>query len=366
MRAFLVGICGCLLFTFSGCGGSDPAPETDPSTSTNNQPAATQPANSSPKMAETPVTKVDPDKPETKWIGGIPYDVFYDQPLTIAADATSIVSTNTPGTPENGSMPASNGGANPAMEKPEETPTASAGANAAGPDWAKVIPIAVLVEETKALRTRLNTNLQSVGAYNRAMPEIELDAAILTAMGTIATVHPEEDNIKAKAKFVRDLSYEIYSSVDGTGRTPFNNAKENFEKLVTVLDGGAAPDIESEDVIAHSDVAYTSDMMKRIEIAFGSLKANINTESRMTEDPATVERELRVLAALGTLISTESYESVDEEKYQGYVSEFVGGAMESVEAVKLENFEQFQAGLNRMQVTCAECHQQYKGSDSGF
>lgn len=350
-----------------GCGGgSEDAPQqqaAQPTATTPQTQPSVQQSAASQGTAQTP--QVDPNRKETKWIGSIPYDVFYDQPLTVASDPTLIS-----GSPATGTAPTT-GGAMAANTAPpaEQTPAATEQPATSGSgtvNWSEVIPMPVLIEELKNIRTRLTTNLQTVATYNRSAEAIALDGSIVAALGAVVTVHPEAETWKDRGKFIRDLGYEIYSSSGESGRTAFKSTEEPFLKLQTSLDGGTVDGLEAEEVVPFSDVAYVSEMMKRIETSFNNLKANINTEARMKEDPAAVMRDLHVLATLGTIMGTESYDNADAKKYQEFVATFVNGAKSGIEAVKAENYEGFRDGLNQIQTTCAECHQQYRGSESGF
>lgn len=359
---FRISCCALLCWNLAGCGGSSPAPsqpttngETYPPTESNVQESGNQ------TQASIKPT-VDPKRKETKWIGDIPYDVFYDQPLTIAADNTAVASNAT-------SNNAPSTGTETTTEKPMASDGGSSGSSGAASsdvNWSEVIPMPFLVAEIKRLRTQLTQNLQTVATYNRATNQIALDGAMLSAMAAVAEVHPEDNPWKANAKFVRDLGYEVYMNADGTGREPWTATKEPFEFALTVLDGGATPDITPEDKVPFSDVVYMSEIMKQIELSFNNLKANINTEDRLKEDPAAVEREIRVLLTLGTMMGTDSYSYTEEKKYQAFVKRFVDGAKQSADAVKTGLIDDFQAGLNAIQTTCAECHTQYRGSDTGF
>ncbi len=348
-----------LSLTLFGCGG-----DTEPAPSEDNTTAAPAQTNSTAQQTKStpPKPKVDPDHKETKWIGDIPYDVFYDQPLTVAANNTAIGGT----APANVGSPAT---ATPEMAPKTETPPPAATSGSPSTkkaDWATVMPMPVLVDELKTIRTRLTGNLQTVATYNRSAEDIALDGAIITALGAITTVHPEADTWKERGKFVRDLGYEIYSNSGESGRAAFKSVEDPFLKLQTALDGGNVDIADIEEVVPFGDVVYVSEMMKRIETTFSNLKANINTDARMKEDLTGVERELRILAALGTMMGTESYDNADVKQYQDFVATFVGGAMDGVNAVKAEDYDGFRAGLDKIQTTCAECHQQYRGSDSGF
>ncbi|QDT35226.1 hypothetical protein [Thalassoglobus polymorphus] len=354
-----------LPFTILGCGGGG-ADSTPPESNASSAPAPAQVTTATTPQPAQPAasdSKVDPDRKETKWIGDIPYDVFYDQPLTVAANSTAIggtapASVVDPGTSPQGMAPKENSPA------PETGGSPSAAGKA---DWAAVLPMPILIEELKTIRTRLTGNLQTVATYNRSAEAIALDGSMISAMGAITTVHPDAEAWKERGKFIRDLGYEIYSNSGESGRTAFKSVEDPFFKLQTAMDGGNV-DLgdDVEEVVPFADVVYVSDMMQRIEITFSNLKANINTEARMKEDLPGVERELRILAALGTMMGTESYDNADAKQYQDFIAKFVGGAMNGAEAVKAEDYESFRAGLDQIQVTCAECHQQYRGSESGF
>ncbi len=350
--------------TFSGCGGDDE----QTSSETNSSAAPVQESVTAPQStpkegaqaASTP--KVDPERKETKWIGKIPYDVFYDQPLTIAADDTVL----------GGTQPTSTGGGpttppkemTPTKVTPTETGTASSGAGVV--NWTETLPMPVLLEELKGIRTSLTGKLQTVATYNKSADTIGLDGAMIAALGAIVTVHPDAETWKDRGKFIRDLGYEIYSSAGESGRAAFMSTEDPFLKLQTAMDGGAVDGLEAEDVVPFSDVIYVADMMQRIEITMSNLKANINTKARMKEDPDAVERELRMLAAFASLMGTESYDNADAKPYQDYLALFLSGAKSSIEAVQAEDYEGFRKGLDQIQTTCAECHQQYKGNDDGF
>jgi hypothetical protein len=362
-----------VIFSLAGCGGGTPAPATTtpenapPASAASTAPAAPPAAAASPATAPpapaaaVSETGVDPEHKETKWIGKIPYDVFYDQPLAIATDTTAI------GSPAP-SAPAANPSAmaNPpaAAATANTAPaTSTGGANA---NWKEIIPAPILNEEVKLLRTRLTSNLQTVATFNKATKPIALDASILTAMAAVVTVDADDINWKPKAHFVRDLAFEIASSSEGSGREPFTKCKEPFEKITNMLDGGKPPEIDSKETVPFAEVVYVADMMKRIEISFNNLKSNFSTEAKLKGDQPTAERELRILMTLGTMMKDPSYDNADATKYQDFLKRFIGGTEEGVKAVKANHVEGLQAALNEIQKTCAECHQEYRGSGTGF
>lgn len=343
----------------------------------NTQPPAAPAQQAAPSVAGEPAAPatpapVDESKKETRWIGTIPYDVFYDDPLAIAADATKIdvptiaATPTTPGTttPDPAvPMPATTTPAPTESLAPSE-PAAPAASGEL--DWKVILPVSVLDEEVKSLRTRLTGNLQTVATFNKAVPVISNDGMLLAAMAAIATGHPEPLNWKEKAGFVRDLGGTIYSSAEGTGRTPFNACKEPFDKITTILDGGPPPEGTAEATVPFADVAYANELMKRIESSVSNLKSNINTEARMKEDPAGTQRELHVLAAIAAMLSTDSYDNSEEQKYQEFVKGFRDASLAGAQAVRSNDFEAFQKAINDIQNSCNPCHIQYRGKESGL
>ena len=341
-----------------GCGKGVPTPA--PTLTDNGSEPDGVPGTREEVVPELEPQPVDPNQRETQWIGTIPYDVFWDQPLEIAADRTVVTApadapTGDPG-PELTSTPGAPSRAND-----------SEGAGSAGEiDWSRALPSEMLIDEIKILRTRLTQNLQTVGTYNRNVDVIALDSAVLGTLGAIAAVHPDGGTWIPKGKYIRELGFQVSFNASGTGRTPFQATKEPFEQVLTVMDGGPPPDGDFADDVRFADAVSLSDMMLRMDGSFNSLKSNINTESRMKEDSSFAVRELHLMAAFGLIMGTKGYDSVDEKMYRGFVETFVSASLEGVSAVKTEDFRGFQAALNVLQTSCGECHNQYRGSDDGF
>jgi hypothetical protein len=334
-------------------------------------PAPAAPAPSTPAVAAQPVTPaavapaaapqpVDPNKPETKWIGTIPYDVFFDQPIVVASDATSVGGgAATPATPDVAMSKPAEGTTG---ETPAATPAAPAGSK---PDWAQVISIDVALEAVKVARSEMNANLVGIPKYNAGMDTIRLNAALMGMMAIVISEHSEPSNLKDKAKYVRDLNYEILGKATEKGSGPYKATQELFEQIVSILDGGKPPEKPSDDTKPYVEVADRSDMMKIIDKAMNDLKANIGDPKRMKEQADSVSRQMAVMAALGTMMLDSTYEYADNPEYTGYTNDFINGAKAGLEAVKSDKFEEFQGALNKMNNSCNECHPKFRGQDNG-
>ena len=348
-----------------GCSGKVPPAEapaavhgTTAVSAAGTTPVAAAPAGTTAVVAPPPamVNTVDPSKPETKWIGTIPFDVFYDQPLVVASDATQVgggPASIKPGTGDMTNITPTEGPA-----KPPEAPAAAAGTKT---DWAKVMPLETALEAVKVARSEVNANLQGIPKFNTGMDSIKLNSALIGMLATIVSEHPEAANWKDKAKFIRDLCLKIQGTATEKGSGPFKATQEVFEQITGMLDGGKPPAMESKDSVPYVEAADRSDMMKIINKSMDDLKANIGDAKRMKERAPEVTRQLSILHALGVMMGDLSYDQADNPEYQGFTKNFIDGAAAGVEAVKADKFEDFQGALSKMNTSCGDCHPKFRG-----
>jgi hypothetical protein len=339
----------------AGCQGQPVGGTANPSPA---QPAATSASDAPKTPISTAVAPVDPAHPETKWIGTIPYDVFYDQPLKVASDATAVavVTTETPAT-------AAPGSATPANPPPTESPgSTEAPSTTAAPgevDWAKVVPTSVLVDETKQIRVRLEKNLQKVGDYNKNIEAIAQDGAVLAGIAMVAQKHPEPPNWKDKAGHIRDFAGQVYMKAEGTGSKPFNATKAPFEEIKKLLDGEPA----SGEAPAEATFGETADrgaLMKRLSATYDSLKSNVNSAGRLKEEASRTQHDLAMMTLLMTIMADPSYDRADDPRYVAFVQTIVGQQKEAAEAAAADNFDSYSATMGKINNTCNECHMLFR------
>jgi hypothetical protein len=348
----------------SGCGngGNQSAPQAP--TEAAPQPAAGTTA--SPTGESTPVASTSTKDPRTNWIGNVPYDVFFDRPLDVYQDSTPVGGAPAETEPMPESTPTETVASDAADPDTTTVPesTGNSGTPGDGPDWAAMAGIDVLNEEVKELRNRLTTNLQTVATYNGNTETVVTDGNILASIAAVIERHPGELNWKPKAGHVRGLAYDMYLSAGNSGRGPFENTKEPFEQLTTILDGGPV-DGEAEEAML-SDVGDRAEIMKRIDQSFSWLRADINTESRLKEDKDRVIREASVLGTLATVIGDPNYESATADDYKMFLQQFIEGCREMVAAANAENFAQYESGRNMVDGSCNPCHNEHRSGGSDF
>ena len=336
-----------LAAVLTGCQKPAPAPAPGMTASA---PAA---GTAAPAAAGAPAEAVDPAHPETKWIGSIPYDVFFDQPLTVAADSTALatVASTAPG-------------AQPMA--PTATPMTSAAGTttpapaAGGPiDWQQLAPIEAIVDEVKQIRVRLERNLQKVGDFNKNTASISQDGALLAALAVVIPKHPGAVNWKDKANFIRDLGNQIYTKAEGSGMKPFNATKTPFEDVKKLLDG-ESPTGTAKDDVPFAEVADRGALMQRLNSLYESVKSNVNTAARLKEEKDKVIRDLAIMNLMMTVMADHSYDQADDARYVAYVRSMMAEQKAATEAATAGDFDAFSTAIGKINNTCNECHMVFR------
>ncbi|WP_298860902.1 hypothetical protein [uncultured Gimesia sp.] len=353
---FVSPICVCLsVAIFTGCGGSSPAPAPaqNQTTTTASTTPATQVVQNTQSQQSEPVEKKD----DRKMIDGIPYDVWFDNPLAVAGNNQAVAPVSLPGnkiaatsntTPANGKMKP------PAGESP--TPAATGGI-----DWKTIIPMPILESHVKDIRNRLTKNMQSVGTYNTTYLELPTFTSTLAALAGIATEHSADVGWKKNAKFLRDLAASISSETLMRGPKSYKKIQIPFEQMIVILNGSAPAGLpESPEKKPLSEVASMGDLMKRADIAYKWLKSNVGSADALKSEKEKVIEESHLLAAIAKITTTEGYGYVDDEGFLSHANPMSKACLEMVEAAKSDNFEEFDKGLTRIYKACTECHSEYK------
>ncbi|MFO1096106.1 MAG: cytochrome c, partial [Planctomycetaceae bacterium] len=223
-----------------------------------------------------------------------------------------------------------------------------------------IVPIELLQAETKEIRTRLAAGLQTVATFNANTKAIETDGSVLALIADIIERHPQELNWKDRARHVRQLAYDIYLNANGKGRGPFQKSKEPFEKLVSIWDGGPAPD---NDVSARAPLGEAGDrgkVMLYFESGFNWLRSDVNTPARMKDERDRVIRTTKVLAALGTALEDSSFDGADQEQYVVLLRQFIAGQQQLADAANSDDFATFEKARDSVQKSCDACHLEYR------
>ena len=335
----------------AGCGGSDPAPTQ--ATGTQNATSSTgggdNSTNATTKTNATTNTSAPSGKPadDRKTVGGIPYDVFFDDPFQVAATQGTVVAA-APTAPMNDP-----GGT---TEEPAEATTEVAPAGG-GTDWEKIVPAEVLEGEVKRIRNRLKQYMQGVANFRQNIFQLPADAATLAVLAQIATNHPGDISWKDNAKYIRDLAYAMVEGDLKPDKGTFDAVSEPYENLVDILNGNIPPGLEDNGTdVAFPEIADFGYLMKRLDRGEKWAKTNCGSEDGFMDEEELARAEGHIIAALAKVIESEDYGYADEDFNAHADTMFEGG----LKMATGSGFEDFDVGMNMVSKKCAECHTEYR------
>lgn len=342
---FLVGL--CLLSATCGCGVQ---PNATPAA---NNPAASVPQKSNPekssaRRAESKVTEQD----GRKFLDGIPYDVFFDDPLAVVADTQTVASVSTP--KPNSPLP-------PTAETNPTPPVVKPTAAATSPDWSTYIAMDQLQDESKRIRNQLTALLQTPAAFSADFEVVKMHGAVMAALALIVSEAGDGVNWKTNAAHIRDYGAEIFEAAKAPGKPNFDQTSRAFENLQSVFNGSIPADAPASAAARpYPEVASRYYVMRRMKLAFDALKLNINTADKLKSEQDAALLESMMLAAMTKIVSSKDYSSADEPEYQAFMREMLANCQAATTAVKEQQFDALANALNAIDVVCKNCHSQYK------
>lgn len=374
-----------LLCPLAGCGKSES--ETVPVTPTNSTEttvAANTNGAANPDRAAAPAVsqkrrrdEVWKDENGREWFGNVPMDAFFDQPYSVASDATpigsgpAVVDAGKSGTTSE--MPSESGGdstnvaatdgppktapmssAPPPDKPPTETP-------AGGDEWSSLMPIALLDEEAKSIRGFLRENLQSVGNYNSSMLMIPPKTATLAVLAGIASEHPEKVAWKDDAKYVRDLAKKMNASTLQRGAKDQKRLSELFDALSATMDRSKPAGLdEPAESDGFAETAPMNLLMNRMEECEKRLKTEAGSEAAMTSRKEMVQLEASVLGSLAKVITKPGYGYEDDDEFKGYANDVLKATAAIKTAADSGDFAAYENALTTVSTSCTKCHGKYR------
>lgn len=294
------------------------------------------------------------DEQGRKWLGEIPYDVWFDDPRSIVADEP-LVTTAQPVATESAPAPIADG------RRPAEATSAADAAAESEIEWQAVVSADVLDEEVKQAHNRLAGSMRSVGQFNRDYEQVRVHGGTLAALGAIAIEHPGSLRWKDNAGYVRDVGTRIEEAAAARGRDAYEAAHTAFLQLETILNGVVPADLpQPQKRRDFADCAERGTLMQRIEQAYEWLRENVTTAGTLKQEAHAASHEASLLAALGKVVSAESYSLSDEPTYAEQSGTLVHSAARAAGAATEGKFDDFSAAMNDLQNSCTACHAEYR------
>lgn len=297
-----------------------------------------------------------------KMVDGIPYDVFFDKPLVIAANAQTgaTVTADT-----NSASKGNDSTSTPAAEgSPAKDPTKGTPAGAVA--LKDLVDKESLANEIKSIRNYLAGKVASPATYNASYLEIPPEAATLAVMAVAVSKYPEDFSWKKNAKHVRDLAakiLELTTSKDAKTKNSFEAVTDAFTKIDDILKGSEPAGLASADEEKSFGDAVggnTVILMKRISKSETFLKSTVSNEGGLKKEADRVAQEGAVLAFLAHIISSEGFGWDGDAEFASYSKPLFEGGKQLMEAAKSGNYALYGEAMTRVSKSCNDCHPKFK------
>jgi len=349
------GLCAVLtlILAVSGCGGGGaPAPQEAESAAENKS----RPSSS--KKTSSGGSKSAASASDTTSIDGIPLDVYFDNPLQIAADDRTVGQpAGASGAANAGAQMAASSGTSAATPEPVPAAAKPAGGSVA---WNELMPADLLQEEMKTIRNELSQRLTNFGAYGKSYLEIPVYGSTIAILADVARQHPEDIAWKDQAGVIRTLAGQmmsITSSAAAKNKTAYEEVNGAYLKICEILDKNkpdGLPDVPEE--FAMAELAPMNYLMKRVDRSGEWLTSNAGSETAFSSKVDAARREVAVQLVIAEYMVTESYGYSDDENFGGYAGKFREALKAMSKAAVDKNFADWDINRSKANQQCNECH----------
>lgn len=333
-------ICLLLAVAFSGCGSSDSMEAVEDDPDDGGRKTAQKSDESDEQDAKKPSVLAMVDRlPHKK--------IWFDDPISIVSDSQDIEKPK----------PVDNGNTGGGPTKPVEPPPSSG----AGPDWNAIASADLLDAEVQSVRAYFTENLASMQTYNTSYLEVAPNVAAMIAVADVASRAKNSTAWKAQANTIRALAESMVSDELRRGAKSYNQVKEPFDKIVSILDGKPADGIESGAEVTYEDLAvYTSDFMKRLEKSEQRMKILAGGEANFAKNKDAIKREAAVIGILCKMITLEGFGYSDDEEFLGFANPASASAVKMIKAADSGDYGTFEIEMSNVSKNCTTCHMGYR------
>jgi len=355
----------------AGCSSEEtaPSPTTSPvSTPSQSIPLATTPESKAHPGNDSQIDKlpegVHVDEEGKKWLGDVPYDIWFEKPLEIveSRELQSGRASTAPGKmaanvtkPESVELSPNNsaGTTNDSAGTGQSDSSTEAGSNSLTGE--------LLEDEVKRAKNELQQLTRNVGTFNRSLKEVAAVGVSLVLMGEQAKQQSDRVSWKSQAAAVLDCGKQILASTETPGRESLKQVKDSLEVLIVILNGETvAEPAGAADKTDFSQEISIDKLMNRTEQIEKWLSQQITTEKELQRNQNAAKREAALLEMLGKVMKSEGYDLSEESLYQTEAKNLSQASADLFEAVTEQNWANYQSALDRVKKSCNDCHTEYR------
>ena len=241
-------------------------------------------------------------------------------------------------------------------------PPASGGGGAEGFAWSQYIGSDVLETEIKRLQRKVSQEVTSPTKYKTEYKKARYSFNMLAIMFGIILEHDDEN---VRWKRVASVAHPSFVVAAKNARRPdqdsYNYAVGRRDDLQELVRGGNMSSNEKPvESFEWGDAVGRNAIMQRLQECVDNSKPILSNKEGFAENPDELLLEATIVAALAQILVDETMEDGDDEDYAAHSIAMSNGALEIVSALQTGNYAGAEAGLNKINQSCSNCHDEYR------
>ncbi len=246
------------------------------------------------------------------------------------------------------------------------TPIAPGGAGGGEPAakgaWAAVISSTTIEDEIKAIKMQVDKDVTTPSAFaGRGYKACRLHFTMLAALFGAVNEYDDDIRWKKPARAARDLFARTAANANFGTPQVYNEAKLRKQELQDLIGGSNVESTPKPEPPTWGDLVDRSPIMQRLEIGVNErLKPWTASKSEFMKNNEKVFHEAELLAFLSMLLTKESMEDGDDEDYAEFAKKMFKAGRDTVEGVKLNDYERARKAVGAASQACDECHELYR------
>ena len=229
-------------------------------------------------------------------------------------------------------------------------------------NWAALISAPTIEDEVKAIKLAVDNGVDkpsqfSGGGYQNARYQFSVAAAMF---GIIAEFDGDV-RWKSQSLGIRDVFSRTAGNCKVGSTQAYNEAKLRKADLQDLLGGATVAAKANAEDFNWSRVADRAPLMQRLEVAVDErLSPMTSSADEFESNKETILHEAEIVAAISHILTRPQMEDSDDEDYAGYANKMKSGALDLVDAIKLNDSDRAASAVGVMTQSCTECHELYR------
>jgi hypothetical protein len=238
----------------------------------------------------------------------------------------------------------------------------SAGGGGMAGNWATLISAPTIEDEVKAIKLAVDTGVDKPSQFSGGgYLDARYQFSVVAAMFGIIAEFDGDVRWKSQSLGIRDVFSRSAGNCKVGSTAAYNEAKLRKADLQDLLGGATVAAKATVDDFNWSQVADRAPLMQRLEVAVDErLSPMTSSADEFESNKETILHEAEIVAAISHILTRPQMEDGDDEDYAGYANKMKSGALDLVDAIKLNDSDRAASAVGVMTQSCTECHELYR------